>query len=148
MATLHLLSGKARLWTGDQQESYQLQAADDHQRAPPVTPTHALALEARLGPREASGESGVSGELQLASRSAVKTSRRPPGREHASRRRCSRMSAGHSGAPPPNCPNQSAQTAVSNPSQSATPSFRTGYQTPKIAQRTEEESTGAFNRQK
>lgn len=81
------------------QGSYQLQAADDHQCAPPVAPAHAFALKARFGPREASGESGVPGEVQLASRSRLKPSRSPPGVVHASV-----TAADHPGPPPPNCP--------------------------------------------
>lgn len=44
--------------------TYQLQGADDHQRAPPVAAAHALALHARLGSREAPRERRVSVEVQ------------------------------------------------------------------------------------
>lgn len=44
--------------------TYQLQGADDHQRAPPVAAAHALALHARLGPREAPRERRISVQVQ------------------------------------------------------------------------------------
>ncbi|TSK31375.1 hypothetical protein Baya_3485 [Bagarius yarrelli] len=43
---------------------YQLQGADDYQGASPVAAAHALALHARLGPREAPRERRISVEVQ------------------------------------------------------------------------------------
>ncbi len=109
---LYVFSSPGKIWIEHEQDC--LTSCRQQMTTSVHLPSHRPMLSRLrhgLGParRREKAESPVrSSALQgLASRLPFKTSRCPPGRVHASVRRCFRMAAGHTGPPPLNRPNRS-----------------------------------------